>query len=93
MILNTMKRNSHLASSLLDEFTLEVDAGHSISYRAFLPIDKDQTVNAAPEPVESSAKGFRMRLQKSDQLTHPVERLRGVLGLRDGAYSVGASVS
>ena len=81
------------AAQAKDEFTLEVDAGHSISHAAFFPMDEDQIVNAAPQPVEFSAKGFRMHLHKSDQLTHPIQRLRGVLVLDDGAYSVDAPIS
>jgi DsbC/DsbD-like thiol-disulfide interchange protein len=81
------------AAQTKDDFTLDVDAGHSISHAVFFPIDEDQIANAAPQPVESSAKGFRMRLHKSDQLKTPIERLRGVLVLDNGAYSVDAPIS
>ena len=72
---------------------LDLDAGHTISRATFFPSDEDEIVNSAPQPVEATAKGFRMHLRKSDQLTRPVNRLHGVLVLDDAAYSVDAPVS
>jgi hypothetical protein len=96
MILHMMKTSAHSAP-------IALDAGHSISRTTFFPADEDRIANAAPQPVEptAKAKSFRTRLHKSDQLAQPINCLgdrmgkhpRGLIVLEDGAYSADAPVS
>ena len=76
-----------------DEFVLQIDSGRSISHATFFPLDEDQVANAAPQSVEPMPTGFRIHLHKSDQLTAPIKRLRGVIETDDAAYTVSADVA
>jgi DsbC/DsbD-like thiol-disulfide interchange protein len=77
-----------------DSFVLSAEVGKRIEQAYFYPIEESQIKNAARQAIVPAATGFALRLQKSDQLTKPVARLRGVLLLAgDRAYLVDAVVS
>ena len=60
----------------------------------FYPLDKDQIVNAAPQPVEPLLNGVRLEVRKADTLTAMPSHLRGLLKLPDGsAYQFDAPVT
>jgi len=74
-------------------FVLNVATGKPASSASFFPLDQDQIDNAAPQPVQATAKGFQMQLRKSDALTKPVSELRGVLVIGGKGYTLDAPVS
>jgi thiol:disulfide interchange protein DsbD len=77
-----------------DSFDLTAILGRQITQAIFFPLAESQIQNAAPQKVVPLAAGFRMTLQKSEQLLKPIERLRGVLVLTAGkAYLIDAAVS
>jgi thiol:disulfide interchange protein DsbD len=76
-----------------DSFELTAILGRQITQAIFFPLAESQIQNAAPQKVVPLGAGFRMTLQKSEQLLKPIERLNGVLVLTAGkAYLIDASV-
>jgi thiol:disulfide interchange protein DsbD len=75
------------------EFALAAETGKPAAHAFFFPLDEGQIDNVAPQPIEAAAKGFRMRLKKSDDLAKPATRLRGVLELDGAGYLVDAPVA
>jgi DsbC/DsbD-like thiol-disulfide interchange protein len=72
-----------------DSFVLTANLGHQITQAIFFPLAESQIDNAAPQKLLPAAFGFRLTLRKSDQLTKPIERLKGVLVLStDQAYLI-----
>ena len=75
-------------------FVLTANVGHGITQAAFFSVSESQISNTAPQKLAPTASGFRLTLQKSDQLLKPIERLKGVLTLSDGrAYLIDVPVS
>jgi thiol:disulfide interchange protein DsbD len=76
-----------------DFFRLSVNAGKSIPSAFFFPREESQIDNVAPQQPVSDSTGVKLTLHKSDQLTKPISRLKGVLVLQSGeAYEVNAPV-
>jgi DsbC/DsbD-like thiol-disulfide interchange protein len=77
-----------------DSFVLSVDLGHQtkvhqIAQAVFFPLAESQIENSAEQKLLPQANGFRLTLRKSDQLTKPITRLKGVLVLSgDDAYLI-----
>ena len=68
---------------------LRARTGRSIASAYFFPLDDLEIDYSAKQEFAPSAAGFQLTLRKSNQLTKPVSRLRGVLVLADGrAYLV-----
>jgi DsbC/DsbD-like thiol-disulfide interchange protein len=77
-----------------DSFVLTANLGRQITQATFYPLAESQIDNAAPQKLQPEAGGFRLTLQKSDQLLKPIDRLKGVLEFSaGGAYLVDAPVS
>jgi thiol:disulfide interchange protein DsbD len=80
-------------TSAKDEFVLAITAGEPITRAIFFPLDPGQIDNPAPQKLEPSSTGARIRLKKSDMLLRPIAVLRGVLVIPDGpAYRIEAPV-
>jgi thiol:disulfide interchange protein DsbD len=62
-----------------DEIKLRINSGGKLRSVTFFPLDADVIENARPQHLEKSATGLTLTLQKSDQLTGPLPRLRGLL--------------
>jgi thiol:disulfide interchange protein DsbD len=76
-----------------NEFELRVRTDHLISNAWFAPLDPQQIENAAPQKIVTTPAGLRLILKKSDQLSKPISKLRGVLVLESkGAYLIDAPV-
>lgn len=76
-----------------NSFILTANLGHQVPLASFFPLDESQISNATPQKVVPVATGFRMTLQKSDQLLKPIKRLKGVLVLSaDRAYLIDVPV-
>jgi DsbC/DsbD-like thiol-disulfide interchange protein len=67
-----------------DSFVLTANVSHEITQADFFPLAESQISNTASQKLLPIAEGFRLTLQKSDQLLKPIERLKGVLVLSDG---------
>lgn len=81
------------ATSAKDEFVLAISAGRPITKATFFPLEPGQIDNAAPQKLESSRMGARIRLKKSDMLLQPIGVLRGILVIAGGpAYRIEAPV-
>jgi len=82
-----------------DSFVLSANVGHRITQAVFLPLVESQIENSAPQKIIPLATGFRLTLQKSDQLVKPIPRIQGVVVLSgessylDQAYAVDVAVS
>ena len=77
-----------------DSFVLTANVGHEISQAAFFPLAESQISNTASQKLVPTAAGFRLTLQKSDQLLKPIERLKGVLAFSNGqSYLIDVPVS
>lgn len=74
------------AESGKDYFTLTLRTGRRERQAVFFPFEPGQIENAAPQQTTPLRDGVRLRLQKPNQLLHPVPRLEGlvVLGGRRG---------
>ena len=81
------------AEDLGDRFELRVNTGRAGAGAWFAPLEPLQIENAAPQKSVSVAAGIRLILKKSDQLSKPISRLRGVLVLSQGAYVIDAPVA
>jgi thiol:disulfide interchange protein DsbD len=74
-------------------FTLNVETGNPEREAVFFPLEASQLENASPQKVDSSSRGFRLELQKSDQMLKPPAHLAGVLVLAAGqGYFIKAPV-
>jgi hypothetical protein len=72
-----------------DSFVLTANLGHQITQAIFFPLAESQIDNTAPQKLLPRATGFNLKLQKSDRLLKPIERLKGVLVLSaDRAYLI-----
>ncbi len=58
----------------------------------FFPLEELQIDNAAEQKLTLTGLGFRLAVQKSNQLQKPVDRLKGVLAIGDQGYLVDAPV-
>ena len=73
-------------------FTLAL-TGHAASSAEFFPLDQEEIVNAAAQPVGALSDGIALSLKKDAQLHTPLTQLNGVLLLGDGtAYQISAPV-
>jgi DsbC/DsbD-like thiol-disulfide interchange protein len=76
-----------------DSFVLSVQVGRHVTRAYFYPLVESQIKNVPQQLFATDATGFRLDLRKSDQLTKPVARLRGVLQLDDDrAYLIDSAV-
>jgi DsbC/DsbD-like thiol-disulfide interchange protein len=76
-----------------DSFALSAKVGERIAQAIFFPLEESQIKNAAPQQFAAASGGFRLTLQKSDQLVKPIARLKGVLLLAgDQGYIVDVPV-
>jgi DsbC/DsbD-like thiol-disulfide interchange protein len=62
-------------------FILVADVGRRVNQAVFFPLNESQINNSAPQSLEPTTPGFRLTLQKSEELLKPIPRLRGVLEL------------
>src|ERR1700691_5532483 len=77
-----------------DSFLLTAKLGKHIAQASFFPLEESQIKNAAPQQFTAVPGGFRLRLQKSDQLLKPIVRLKGVLVLHgDRGYIMDVPVN
>lgn len=83
----TAKLNEH-------GFILNVDTGKREMGATFFPFAPNQIENAIPQQVIPSARGMRIKLQKSDQMLKAPPRLSGVLVFASGqGYLIEAPVT
>jgi len=78
-----------------DSFVLTV-AGKDANFRPvrdFIPADAQTIENSSGPAVEHSGDTTRLRLKKSEQLSHPVSTLRGLLIAKEKAYEVSVPVT
>jgi DsbC/DsbD-like thiol-disulfide interchange protein len=71
-------------------FLLSLDTGTSEPKATFFPLEEDQVDNAAAQAVMPTPRGVQIKLKKSDQLLKPINVLKGVVVLPNGAYEVSA---
>ncbi len=81
-----------------DSLVLRARTNQKVSPSYFFPLEESQIDFSAKQEIAPVTGGFQVTLRKSNQLTKPVARLRGVLVLADGqAYLLdvpaGASTS
>jgi thiol:disulfide interchange protein DsbD len=62
-----------------DSFVLTARIGRRASRATFFPLEESQIDNSAPQKLVPEDAGFRLTLQKSDQLLKSMKRLKGVL--------------
>ncbi len=74
-------------------FLLSLDTGASEPKATFFPLEEDQVDNAAAQAVMPTPRGVQIKLKKSDQLLKPINVLKGVVVLPNGAYEVSAAVA
>jgi DsbC/DsbD-like thiol-disulfide interchange protein len=76
-----------------DSFTLTAKVGQPVAQASFFPLEESQVKNAAPQQFAAVPGGFRLTLQKSDQLLKSIARLKGVLVLAgDRGYIIDVPV-
>jgi len=76
-----------------DSIILTANLGKQTTRATFFPLEESQVDNSAPQKLVSTANGFQLKLQKSDQLLKPIKRLKGVLELSvDRAYGIDVPV-
>jgi DsbC/DsbD-like thiol-disulfide interchange protein len=82
------------ARSDKDHFILFVRGASPIKSATFFALDAGQIENSASQAFASTGDGFRLTLQKSDQLVQPISRLRGLIVLGPGrAFEIAAPVT
>ena len=65
--------------------------GHPAATAQFFPLDQNQILNAAPQPVRKVDGGVEISLKKDENFRTPLAQLNGVLLLGDGtAYEIHA---
>lgn len=75
-------------------FIVQIDAGRPLKAAGFFPLDPNQVDNVVAPVISTYARGLRIVLAQSDQLTGPVARFRGVLVESPGrAYTFEAPVA
>ena len=80
-------------SDTRDSFALTAKLGQHVAQASFFPLEESQIKNAVPQQFTAVPGGFRLTLQKSDQLLKPVARLKGVLVLAgDRGYTIDVPV-
>jgi thiol:disulfide interchange protein DsbD len=81
------------ASSDKNHFTLSVQTGFKVESAKFFPFEPAQVQNSALQAFTPTEKGFRLTLQKSDQLLKPINVLRGLVILGPGrAFEIAAPI-
>jgi thiol:disulfide interchange protein len=76
------------------EFVLNLVTGGRETNAEFYPSDQDQIANAAPQQIEPTSDGVRLRVRRSEDLKTLPAQLHGVLKLSDTeAYEVTAPVT
>ncbi len=81
------------AESNKDSFILSVRTNSQVQNATFIPITPGEIENSAAQDFMSMEKGFRLRLQKSSQLTKSISVLKGLVVLGPGrAFEVAAPV-
>ena len=75
-----------------DAFALAVRTTEHVASAYFFPLEESQITNAPQEKLTPQGTGFTLTLHKSDELTKPLTRLKGVLVWGDHAYLVDAAV-
>ncbi|HLY97832.1 MAG TPA: protein-disulfide reductase DsbD domain-containing protein [Candidatus Angelobacter sp.] len=81
------------AESRGTEIVLTLTTGKSIASAEFFPLEENQIESGAAQAVSAKPMGMQITLQKSDQLLHPISRLKGVLVVSGKAYGVDAPVT
>jgi DsbC/DsbD-like thiol-disulfide interchange protein len=77
-----------------DSFALTAKLGQHVALASFFPLEESQVKDAAPQQFAAVPGGFRLTLQKSDQLLKPIARLKGVLVLAgDRGYIIDVPVT
>jgi len=77
-----------------DFFTLTARTPRKTTAAEFFPADDLVIENAPPQPFTSTASGFRLRLRKSELMSKPPTRLRGLLVLDGGhAYDIDVPIT
>jgi thiol:disulfide interchange protein DsbD len=77
-----------------DSFALTAKLGQHVAQASFFPLEESQVKDAAPQQFAAIPGGFRLTLQKSDQLLKPIARLKGVLVLPgDRGYIIDVPVT
>jgi thiol:disulfide interchange protein len=76
------------------DFVLNLVTGGRETNAEFYPSDQDQIANAAPQQIEPTSDGVRLRVRRSEDLKTLPAQLHGVLKLSDTeAYDVTAPVT
>jgi thiol:disulfide interchange protein DsbD len=76
-----------------DSFVLTARIGRRTMRATFFPLEESQIDNSAPQKLVPEDAGFRLTLQKSDQLLKPIKRLKGVLEFSaNEAYMIDVAV-
>jgi len=76
------------------DFVLNLTTGGRETNAEFYPSDQDQIANAAPQQIEPTSDGVRLRIRRSDDLKTLPAQLHGVIKLSDNqAYEVTAPVT
>jgi thiol:disulfide interchange protein len=76
------------------DFVLNLTTGGRETNAEFYPADQDQIANAAPQQIEPTSDGVRLRVRRSEDLKTLPAQLHGVLKLSDTeAYEVTAPVT
>jgi DsbC/DsbD-like thiol-disulfide interchange protein len=73
-----------LATSDKDHFALSVETRSRVESATFFPLEPNQIENSARQEFASTENGFRLTLQKSDQLMKPISILKGLVVLGAG---------
>lgn len=77
-----------------DHFVLSVRGAAPIKSATFFPLESGQVENSAPQAFAATGDGFRLTLQKSEQLVKPISTLRGLVVFAPGrAYEVAAPIA
>jgi DsbC/DsbD-like thiol-disulfide interchange protein len=76
-----------------DSFALTARLTEHVAQASFFPLEESQIKNAASQHFVAAPGGFRLTLQKSDQLLKAIARLKGVLVLAgDRGYIIDVPV-
>jgi DsbC/DsbD-like thiol-disulfide interchange protein len=76
-----------------NSLVLSVETGQPESATTFFPLVPQQIKNGAAQIVTPVPGGVRLKLQKSDALLKPIERLRGVIEFSSGkAFQISAPI-
>jgi DsbC/DsbD-like thiol-disulfide interchange protein len=81
------------AESRGTKVVLTLTTGKSIASAEFFPLEENQIESGAAQEVSAKPAGVQITLQKSDQLLHPISRLKGVLVVAGKPYEVNAPVT